>query len=154
MWQWTYQTINMRQMRWVWLYITTLNATTHYQNLSLDMILRHFHLQQNSCNTTYENSEILIIWHLRRVVPRLEILMFTRRKPVQWNKYISGTFSKRLPEVCTSTIIVSSDPLFPSSTSWTTKLQKKQMWTQMTSEPADGGDIQVEYSSDLLYSPI
>jgi len=34
----------MRQMRWVWLYITTLNATTHYQNLSLDMILRYFHL--------------------------------------------------------------------------------------------------------------
>ena len=144
----------MWQIRWVWLYITTSNATTHYQNLSLDMILRHFHLQQSFCNTTYENSEILIIWHLRRVVPRLKVLLFARRKPDQWNKYISGIFSKRLPEVCTSTVVLSSDPLCPSSTSWATKLHKKQMWTQMTSEPADEGDIQVEYSSDLLYSSV
>jgi hypothetical protein len=37
-------------------------------------------IQQNSFNLTYNNSEILIMWHLRKVVPRLEVLLFIWKK--------------------------------------------------------------------------
>jgi len=40
-------------------------------------ILKGNTLQQNSFNPSSDNLEILIIWHLRRVVPRLDILLTT-----------------------------------------------------------------------------
>jgi hypothetical protein len=50
------------------LYCTILHCTILYCT-----ILHCALLQQNSCNPIYNNLEILIIWHLRRREPRLEI---------------------------------------------------------------------------------
>jgi len=36
-------------------------------------------VHQNSYNLTSDNLEILIKQHLRRIVPRIEILLFTRK---------------------------------------------------------------------------
>jgi len=36
-------------------------------------------LQQQFFNLTSHNLEILIIWHLGRLVPRTEVLLFTRQ---------------------------------------------------------------------------
>ena len=38
-----------------------------------------YFVQQNSVNPSSYDSEILIIWHLRRLVPRLEILLFPEK---------------------------------------------------------------------------
>jgi hypothetical protein len=94
-----WQTTSMRQIKSAWLYMMTTSGSRLEMQLpitktSLDMILRHFHLQQNYFNPMYENSEILIICHLRGIVPRLEVLFFTRRRPDQRNRHISGTFKK------------------------------------------------------------
>jgi len=54
-----------------------------------------YFVQQNSVNWTSYSSEILIIWHLKRVDPRLKVLLFSRKKELcQWNRQISGTCSK------------------------------------------------------------
>lgn len=53
---------------------------------------------QNSFKPTSNKPEILIFWHLRRVVPRAEVLLFIKRKH-QWQRQISGTCSKCL-QVC------------------------------------------------------
>jgi hypothetical protein len=37
-------------------------------------------MQNNSFNLTSDNSEMLIIWHMRRAVPRSEVLLSTRKK--------------------------------------------------------------------------
>jgi len=55
---------------------------------------RALHVQQNSFNLTSGNSDILIIGHLRRVVPRLEVL-FTSKKLHHWNRETSGTCLKK-----------------------------------------------------------
>jgi len=39
-----------------------------------------YFVQQNSVNRTSYSSEILIIWHLKRVDLRLEVLLFSRKK--------------------------------------------------------------------------
>ena len=44
-----------------------------YSNVLYCTVLHCTLLQQNSSNPTNNNLEILIIWHLRRTVPRLEI---------------------------------------------------------------------------------
>ena len=43
--------------------------------------------------------EILLVWHLRRVVPWTEVLLFNRKKLHQWNSQISRTCSKMPPRV-------------------------------------------------------
>jgi hypothetical protein len=48
-------------------------------------------------NPTSDNPEILIFRHLRKVVSRPEVLLFTRRKLHQWNRQISGTCPKKPP---------------------------------------------------------
>jgi len=40
----------------------------------------------------------MIIWHLRKAVPRLEVQLFPRRKLCPWNRQISGTCSEVLQE--------------------------------------------------------
>jgi hypothetical protein len=57
------------------------------------------------------NLKILIILHLKRVVQRPPVLLSTRKKLHQRKKHISGTCSKRPPNVGTSTIVVPPDPL-------------------------------------------
>lgn len=49
--------------------------------------------KQNSFYPMFNNSDIMITWHLRRVVPTPEILLFTRKKH-QWNRQIWGMSSK------------------------------------------------------------
>jgi hypothetical protein len=58
-------------------------------------------------------------------------------------------FKKAFKSVCTSTIVASPDPLSP--TLWTSSFVKTLENTEEDSddpEPADEGDIQMEYSSD------
>jgi len=55
--------------------------------------------QKNSINLTHVNSEILLMQHTRIVVPRPEVLLFTRNKLHQWSRQISETCSKRPPGV-------------------------------------------------------
>ena len=67
----------------VWLYLSNMKTV----------------IQQNSFNLTSFNLEILIILNLNRVVSRLEILLFVRKKLYQLNRQISGTCSERPPSV-------------------------------------------------------
>ena len=48
-----------------------------------------FWVEQNSFNLTSDNPA------LEKVVPRVEVLLFTREKLCHWNRWISGTCSKR-----------------------------------------------------------
>jgi hypothetical protein len=55
-------------------------------------------------------------------------------------------FQKTSKSVCTSTVVVSSDPSSPNpSNSLPMKTREN---TDDDPEPADGGDIQMEYSSN------
>jgi len=59
-------------------------------------------LQQNSFNLQSGHSENLIIQYMRRVVPRLQVLLFTRggkKKLNHWCRQISGTCSESPPRV-------------------------------------------------------
>jgi hypothetical protein len=59
--------------------------------------------------------EILIIWHLRRTVPKTWSFVFYQKKASSvkladlWDK-----FKKASKTVCTSPIVVSTDPLSPT----------------------------------------
>ena len=56
--------------------------------------------------------------------------------------------------VCTSIIVVTPDPFSPTaSTSAATKVPENTEEESNYFEPVDNGDIQMEYSSDQLYSP-
>jgi hypothetical protein len=55
-------------------------------------------MQQNSFNPMSNGAETLIIQHLRRVVPRTDVLLSTRTRVHHWNRQISGTHSKGLQE--------------------------------------------------------
>jgi hypothetical protein len=93
--------------------------------------------------------EILIIQHLRRVVPIPEVSLLTGKKLHQSNWQISRTCSKKATRsVCTSTIVVSPDPLSPTpSTSLAMKTPENTEEGPGNPEPSDG-DTQKEYSSD------
>jgi hypothetical protein len=71
-------------LKHVWL----VNECAVYMNSYIFMILLDMCMQQNSCNLVSNNPEILIIQCLRWVVPRLEIVLFTRKKLQQWNRCI------------------------------------------------------------------
>jgi hypothetical protein len=67
---------------------------------------------QNSFNPTSSNSEIPIIWHLRRNVPRLEVLLFNRKKASSMKHAdLRHMFKKDFKSICTPTVVVSPDPL-------------------------------------------
>jgi hypothetical protein len=68
-----------------------------------------YFVQQNSVNSTSYNSGILIIWHLKRVVPRLEMLLFSRKKLCQTGRS-QGHVQNEL-QVCASNVVISRDPL-------------------------------------------
>ena len=62
-------------------------------------------------------------------------------------------FQKACNSVCTSTVVVSHDPLFPTpSTSSTMKISENVVEDCDDTDPADG-DIQMEDFSAELYSP-
>jgi hypothetical protein len=93
------------------------------------------------------DSDIPIIWHCKRVVPRSEILLFPRRRVHEQNRQISETCKKKMASksvCCTSTVAL---PPATSSTS-AIKLQKTQKRTLMTLNQQIKKDIQTEYCSD------
>jgi hypothetical protein len=63
-------------------------------------------------------------------------------------------FKKASKSVCISTVVLSPDPLSPaSSTSSAVKTPESTEEDSDDPEPADEGDIQMDYSSDWLYVP-
>jgi hypothetical protein len=111
------------------------------------------YIQQSSFNLIPNKSEILIIWHLRTVVPRPEILLFTRKCFISEISRFRDVFKKAFKSVCLLAVMVSPDPLFPTpSTSSATKTPENTEEDPDDPEPADGNN-QVEYFSDQLYSP-
>jgi folate-binding Fe-S cluster repair protein YgfZ len=93
-------------------------------------------IQQNSFNPKSEKLEILIIWHLKRVVPRPKVLLFMtkKRKPLSLKQAdLWDMFKKASKNVCTSTVVVS-----PTTTQENTKEDPDDP------ELADERDIQME----------
>ena len=75
-------------------------STKEFKLTITDICMKQkMYLQQNSFNPISDNPESLIIWHLRRVVPRLEVLLFTSKHRHHWTRQISGTCSKTPPRV-------------------------------------------------------
>jgi hypothetical protein len=75
----------------------------------------------------YYNLKILIIQHLRRVVPRQKFFYFTRKKKTSSMKQadLRDMFKKAFESVNISTIVVSPDALSPTpSTSSAMKTQE------------------------------
>jgi hypothetical protein len=81
---------------------------------------------QNFCDQTSDN---LVLEESRRVVPRLEVLLFTRIKLHQWNREITGTCSESHQQ-CRIKHVVSPDPLSPTPSAMNT--HKTQEITLMT----------------------
>ena len=67
---------------------------------------------QNLFNLTSDYSEILIMWHLRKVVPRLVVFLFTRKSFINETGRLMGHVYKGFHE-CASTVVVSADPMSP-----------------------------------------
>jgi hypothetical protein len=91
--------------------------------------------------------EIPIIWHLG-VVPRPEVLLFTKKAASLRQADLRDMFKTASKGVCTSTVVVSPDPL--SSTLSTFSAVKTPKDTEEDSdgpEPAHEGDIRMEYTS-------
>jgi hypothetical protein len=68
------------------------------------------YIQQNSVNVISCNSEILIIWHMRRVVPGPEVWIFTKENSSVKQADLSDMFKKTSNCVCTLTVVESPDP--------------------------------------------
>jgi hypothetical protein len=88
--------------------------------------------------------EIMILWHLKRAVPRPKVMLFmTKKKPVSLKQAdLRDMFKKTSKSVCTSTVLVSPDPMFLTTTQENTKEDLDDP------ELADERDIQMEYTSN------
>jgi len=107
-------------------------------------------IRYNSVNLTSCNLEILIIQLSKRAVSRPDTLLFTIKKASSMK---TGKSQKHVPKglksVCTSTVSVPPDLSSPDpSTSLAMKTRENTGDDPEDPEPADGGDIQMEYSSD------
>lgn len=60
-------------------------------------IVNYSHIQQNSINPVSINPEVPIIWYLRRVDPRPEVLLLTRKMLHQRNRLFTGMCSNKSP---------------------------------------------------------
>jgi len=78
--------------------------------------------------------EILIIHNKRKVVPKAEVLLFTTKKNHPMKQvHLRDMFKKAYKIVCTSTTVVSPDPLSPTaSASSPMKTYKTQNRTLIT----------------------
>jgi len=94
--------------------------------------------------------ETLIIWQLRGVAPSSEVLLFTRKMLCQWNRRFSGTCSKRVPRVCVHQHFGLFWPLVSCSIDYFAMKKPVRRGPYDGSESADKGDIQLDYSSDML----
>jgi len=73
-------------------------------------------IQQNSFIFTSDNSEMLIIWHLGKVVQRPEVLLFGRKSSISETDRSQDYIQKASKSVCTSTVmVVSWHPFFYSN---------------------------------------
>jgi hypothetical protein len=69
----------------------------------------------NSFDPTSDNLEILTVWHMRRVAPGLEVLVFTRIKVLSVKQAdLRDMFKKASSNVCTSTVVVCHDHFCPT----------------------------------------
>jgi hypothetical protein len=69
-------------------------------------------VQQKSFDLMFNNLGILLIQHLRRVVPRPEIMLVPENhSSVKWID-TKDMFKKASKSVCTSTVVLSPDPLY------------------------------------------
>jgi len=102
------------------------------------------HIQQNAFNTVSDNSEILLVQNLRRIVIRPEILLFTPQK-INETSDNSDMFPKLWNDIWTRTAMVSPNPLSPSpSTLPTMKTPENIEENPNDPEPTDDGNIQME----------
>jgi hypothetical protein len=111
-------------------------------------------LQKIYVNPASNNSEILTIqiWHLRS--PKAEFFYFYKQKaPSSKQADIRDKFTKVYKSVCTSTVAVTPDPLSPApSTSSAARTPENSDKDPDDLEPADEGDIQMEYCCGYWYS--
>jgi hypothetical protein len=87
------------------------------------------------------------------VVPRQNVLVFSKRKASSVRQAVQGHVQNGLQE-CTSPVMVYPDSLSPTPST------SSGVMTPLNAEddhdgpgPAEDGDIQMEYCSDWLYSP-
>ena len=110
--------------------------------------------QQNYVNPTSCNLEIPIIHHKRKVVPKPEVLLFTKRKIITETGTSQGHVQKGLQECLYITTVVSPDPLSPTaSASSPMKTLENTEQDPDNPELADEGDIQLTDSSGWLHNP-
>jgi hypothetical protein len=100
------------------------------------------------------NLEILITQDVRRVMPRLEVFALYQKKASSMKLAdLRDMFKKASKQVCTSTIVVSPDPLSPTPTTLSTvKTAENTDDDPDGSEPEDEGDIHMKYSPGWLCS--
>ena len=107
------------------------------------MILVGMYIQQNSRNLVSNNPEISIIRRLRWIVPRLEIVLFTRKKLQHWNR---DAFKKALRNVYANHCNITR-PSFPAPMSSAMKTPENTEEDSDDPESADEGDKYVQYFS-------
>ena len=96
-----------------------------------------------------DNSEILIIQHLRRVVPRPEFLLFANKRASSVKQAdLRDMLKKASNSVCTSTAVVSPDHLSSGPSTSSAMKTPENAEDLDDPEPADERDIQMEYASD------
>jgi hypothetical protein len=90
---------------------------------------------------------------LEESVPKTRSYTFYQKKLLQCNRHLRDMFRQASKSVYTSNV-VSPDSLPPTpSTSSALKTPESIKEDPEDSEPADNGDIQMEYCADQLYSP-
>jgi len=82
-----------------------LTVISILQNILTVHFINNFIIQQNPFIPMFDNLEVLIIWHLRRVVPRPEVLLLPDKEHHHYNRQISGACSERPPSVSGSQLL-------------------------------------------------
>ena len=92
---------------------------------------------------------------MRKVVPRPKVLLLNRKTALSLKQAdFRDVFKEGLQGCPTAIIVVSPDPFsHTASTSSAMKLPENTEEESNDFEPVDNGDIQMDNSSDQLYSP-
>jgi hypothetical protein len=122
-------------------------------NIKQEEVLRVIDLQQNSFNLQSGNSENLIIQYKRRAVPRLQVLLFTRKKKSLIIE--TGIFQGHVQKVLQECLYIKCDISWHLVSYSSTSAVKTPENTEGPDDPeiAAQGNTQIEYSSDESYSP-
>ena len=128
----------------------------------------------NSSNLVSNNSEVLIIWHLRvvpktksfasyqkkalRVVPKTKGLLLTGKKASSVKQQVWGTCSKRPSRMCQLLYVLTPWlPLDQLLQLWTLRKHKRQPWWHWSSrlmQYLDDLVVQPKYRSSIKQLPI